>query len=182
MVEMTETASILNNATENSLVLMDEIGRGTSTYDGLSLAWACAIDLATRIRAFTLFATHYFELTSLPDEYPLISNAHLHAVEHKDRIIFMYTVNPGPASQSYGLQVASLAGVPRHVIELAQQRLHELENQSVKADDQQLSLFTPAEEPRPDPLQTIIESIDVDSLSPREAINLIYTLKEGLPN
>jgi len=181
MVEMTETASILNNATANSLVLMDEIGRGTSTYDGLSLAWACAIDLATRIQAFTLFATHYFELTSLPDDYPLISNVHLHAVEHKDRIIFMYSVNAGPASQSYGLQVASLAGVPRHVIELAERRLHELENQPDASTDQQLSLFVPAEEPKVDPLKTIIESIDVDSLSPREAINLIYTLKESLP-
>jgi len=180
MVEMTETASILNNATENSLVLMDEIGRGTSTYDGLSLAWACAIDLATRIQAFTLFATHYFELTSLPDEYPLIHNAHLHAVEHKHQIIFMYTVNPGPASQSYGLQVASLAGVPKHVIELAQQRLHELENQPEHSTNQQLPLFIPAEEPRSDPLKTIVESIDVDSLSPREAINLIYTLKDSL--
>ena len=182
MVEMTETASILNNATENSLVLMDEIGRGTSTYDGLSLAWACAIDLATRIRAFTLFATHYFELTSLPDEYPLIQNAHLHAVEHKDQIIFMYTVNPGPASQSYGLQVASLAGVPKHVIELAEQRLHELENQAEQANDEQLPLFAPTQERRPDPLKTILESIDVDSLSPREAINLIYTLKDSLPD
>jgi len=160
---------------------MDEIGRGTSTYDGLSLAWACAIDLATRIQAFTLFATHYFELTSLPDDYPLISNVHLHAVEHKDRIIFMYSVNAGPASQSYGLQVASLAGVPRHVIELAERRLHELENQPDASTDQQLSLFVPAEEPKVDPLKTIIESIDVDSLSPREAINLIYTLKESLP-
>jgi DNA mismatch repair protein MutS len=180
MVEMTETASILNNATENSLVLMDEIGRGTSTYDGLSLAWACAIDLATRIQAFTLFATHYFELTGLPDEYPLIHNAHLHAVEHKHQIVFMYTVNPGPASQSYGLQVASLAGVPKHVIELAQQRLHELESHPESSTDQQLPLFIAAEEPRPDPLKTIIESIDVDSLSPREAINLIYTLKDTL--
>ena len=180
MVEMTETASILNNASEQSLVLMDEIGRGTSTYDGLSLAWACAIDLATRIRAFTLFATHYFELTSLPETYALIANAHLHAVEHNDQIVFMYTVNPGPASQSYGLQVASLAGVPGHVIQLARQRLHELEKQSVISQEQQMPLFTQAEEPPVDPLKTIIESIDVDDLSPRDALNLIYTLKEHL--
>jgi DNA mismatch repair protein MutS len=180
MVEMTETASILNNASENSLVLMDEIGRGTSTYDGLSLAWACAIDLATRIRAFTLFATHYFELTALPDDYPIIANAHLHAVEHNERIVFMYTVNPGPASQSYGLQVASLAGVPRHVIELARQRLAELEAQADKSAAQQIPLFADTEEPRADPMATIIESVDVDNLTPRDALNLVYTLKERL--
>jgi DNA mismatch repair protein MutS len=180
MVEMTETASILNNASENSLVLMDEIGRGTSTYDGLSLAWACAIDLATRIRAFTLFATHYFELTTLADEYPLISNAHLHALEHNDKIVFMYTVNPGPANQSYGLQVASLAGVPKHVIQLAQQRLLQLEEQSRDSVQHQLTLFSRTEEPPPDPLKIIIESVDVDNLTPRDALNLIYTLKENL--
>ena len=180
MVEMTETASILNNASENSLVLMDEIGRGTSTYDGLSLAWACAIDLATRIRAFTLFATHYFELTALPDDYPIIANAHLHAVEHNDRIVFMYTVNPGPASQSYGLQVASLAGVPRHVIGLARQKLTELESHADKSVAQQIPLFADTEEPRVDPMATIIESVDVDNLTPRDALNLVYTLKERL--
>lgn len=141
MVEMTETANILNNATDKSLVLMDEIGRGTSTYDGLSLAWACAIDLATRLRAFTLFATHYFELTALPEQHSHIRNAHLHAVEHGHKIVFMYTVKPGPASQSYGLQVAGLAGIPKHVIELARQRLQELEHHSAEQSRPQMPLF-----------------------------------------
>lgn len=182
MVEMTEMAGILNNATENSLVLMDEVGRGTSTYDGMSLAWACAIDLATRIRAFTLFATHYFELTILPEQYVHISNVHLHAVGHGDRIVFMYTVNDGPASQSYGLQVAGLAGVPRHVIKLAQQRLDELESQSHVSTQSQLNLFTENKEkaaPK-NPLNTMLESIKIDELSPREALNLIYSMKEEL--
>ncbi len=182
MVEMTETASILNNATERSLVLMDEIGRGTSTYDGLSLAWACAIDLATRLRAFTLFATHYFELTILPEQYVHISNVHLHAVGHGDRIVFMYTVNAGPASQSYGLQVAGLAGVPKHVIKLAQQRLDELESQSQSGSQSQLKLFTANKEnaaPK-NPLNTMLESISIDELSPREALNLLYSMKEEL--
>ena len=127
MVEMQETANILHNASPRSLVLMDEIGRGTSTFDGLSLAWACAVELATRIRAFTLFATHYFELTTLPDEYPGIVNVHLDAVEHGDGIVFLHSVRDGPANQSYGLQVAALAGVPRKVIDLARKRLGELE-------------------------------------------------------
>ena len=111
MVEMQETANILHNASPRSLVLMDEIGRGTSTFDGLSLAWACAVEPATRIRAFTLFTTHYFELTTLPDEYPGIVSVHLDAVEHGDGIVFTMRCE-GPANQSYGLQVAALAGVP----------------------------------------------------------------------
>ena len=112
MVEMTETAMILNNATRNSLVLLDEIGRGTSTFDGLSLAWACATDMAERIAAMTLFATHYFELTTLAETLPATVNFHMTAREHGDDIIFMYAAAPGPANQSYGLQVARLAGVP----------------------------------------------------------------------
>ncbi len=181
MVEMTETASILNSATENSLVLMDEIGRGTSTYDGMSLAWACAIDLATRLRAFTLFATHYFELTILSEQYAHISNVHLHAVGHGDRIVFMYTVNNGPASQSYGLQVAGLAGVPTHVIKLAQQRLDELESQSQVTTQSQLNLFASKEKTMPEnPLNTMLESINIDELSPREALNLLYSMREEL--
>ena len=112
MVEMTETALILNNATRHSLVLLDEIGRGTSTFDGLSLAWAVAHSIALDIGALTLFATHYFELTTLPDQLPATRNLHLSAREHGDDIIFMYAVTAGPASQSYGLQVAKLAGVP----------------------------------------------------------------------
>jgi DNA mismatch repair protein MutS len=180
MVEMTETASILNNASENSLVLMDEIGRGTSTYDGLSLAWACAIDLATRIKAFTLFATHYFELTSLPERYQQISNAHLHAVEHGDKVIFMYTVKDGPASQSYGLQVASLAGVPAHVTHMASEKLRELEAKDQHQLRNQLNLFEPEEKNQPDPLKIMLESINPDTLSPRDAINLVYALKDQL--
>ncbi len=130
MVEMTETANILHNATEKSLVLMDEIGRGTSTFDGLSLAWSCAVYLAQHIRAFTLFATHYFELTELPKEFSDIFNVHLDAVEHEDRIVFLHNVQEGPASKSYGLQVAQLAGIPKTVIEQAKQKLQTLERQA----------------------------------------------------
>lgn len=131
MVEMTETANILHNATEKSLVLMDEIGRGTSTFDGLSLAWSCAVYLAQHIRAFTLFATHYFELTELPKEFSDIFNVHLDAVEHEDKIVFLHNVQEGPASKSYGLQVAQLAGIPKTVIEQAKQKLKVLEKQAV---------------------------------------------------
>ncbi len=116
MVEMTETANILHNATEHSLVLMDEIGRGTSTYDGLSLAWACAENLANKIKALTLFATHYFELTQLPEKMEGVANVHLDALEHGDTIAFMHSVQDGAASKSYGLAVAALAGVPKEVI------------------------------------------------------------------
>jgi DNA mismatch repair protein MutS len=190
MVEMQETANILHNATPRSLVLMDEIGRGTSTFDGLSLAWACAVELATRIRAFTLFATHYFELTTLPDEYPGIVNVHLDAVEHGDSIVFMHAVREGPANQSYGLQVASLAGVPRQVIELARARLHELEQsaqQHAQAETSQLSLFAAptAERDREasapaadrDRLREHLDGVDPDQLTPREALALLYDLK-----
>ena len=115
MLEMTETATILNNATERSLVLMDEVGRGTSTFDGLSLAWACAAFISREIRSFTLFATHYFELTSLPGEVPGAANVHVEAVEHGDTLVFLHSVKDGPANQSYGLQVAALAGIPKDV-------------------------------------------------------------------
>ncbi|WP_440480361.1 MutS-related protein, partial [Rossellomorea vietnamensis] len=130
MVEMTETASILHNATDESLVLMDEIGRGTSTFDGLSLAWASAEHL-TRTRAFTLFATHYFEMTALPEQAEGVANVHLTAAEHRDGIVFMHRVEEGPASQSYGLQVAQLAGVPQGVIARAREKLAQLEQQEV---------------------------------------------------
>jgi len=129
MVEMTEAAVILNAATERSLVLMDEIGRGTSTYDGLSLAWACAGHIASKLRAFTLFATHYFELTELADVIPSVANVHLDATEHGDGIVFLHAVKPGPASRSYGLQVAQKAGVPREVIETARQYLERIERE-----------------------------------------------------
>jgi DNA mismatch repair protein MutS len=132
MVEMTEAAVILNSATDRSLVLMDEIGRGTSTYDGLSLAYACASHIARQLRAFTLFATHYFELTELADEIPSVANAHFDATEHGDGIVFLHAVKPGSASRSYGLQVAQKAGVPRAVIENARTYLAKLEKQHEK--------------------------------------------------
>jgi len=186
MVEMEETANILHNATANSLVLMDEIGRGTSTFDGLSLAWACALELADRIRAFTLFATHYFELTTLPDEQPGIVNVHLDAVEHGDSIVFLHAVKDGPANQSYGLQVAALAGVPKDVIKRARARLQELELSAAKHADNavnQLSLFAEpceptADENATDPLVTLLVETDPDELTPREALDLVYRLKK----
>jgi DNA mismatch repair protein MutS len=129
MVEMTETANILHNATANSLVLMDEVGRGTSTYDGLSLAWACAEHLAKELQAFTLFATHYFEITTLAAQIPSVHNVHLSATEHNDNIVFLHSIEDGPASKSYGLQVAKLAGIPAPVIYNAQCQLARLEGQ-----------------------------------------------------
>ncbi len=129
MLEMTETANILNNATDKSLVLMDEVGRGTSTFDGLSLAWACAAFIANKIRAFTLFATHYFELTSLAAEAPGVVNVHVEAVEHGETLVFLHSVKEGPANQSYGLQVAALAGIPKSVTAQARRYLTELERE-----------------------------------------------------
>ncbi len=178
MVEMEETANILHNASDRSLVLMDEIGRGTSTFDGLSLAWAGAVELATRIRAFTLFATHYFELTTLPEEYPGIANVHLDAVEHGDGIVFLHALREGPANQSYGLQVAALAGVPDKVIAQARRRLKELEEAALRHAErnvQQLSLF-PSEEPHP--ALERLEELEPDGLTPRQALELLYELKE----
>lgn len=188
MVEMTETANILNNATPNSLVLMDEIGRGTSTFDGLSLAWACAEHLATEIKAFTLFATHYFELTSLADQFEGISNIHLAAVEHGDNIVFLHAVNKGPANQSYGLQVAKLAGVPGNVIKHAKEKLVQLEEYSRKntSSPQQADLFNaPTEVKKTNSLsetsQQVIrklKDVSPDSLSPRDALQILYDLKQ----
>ncbi|MBW9432812.1 DNA mismatch repair protein MutS [Atlantibacter hermannii] len=181
MVEMTETANILHNATEHSLVLMDEIGRGTSTYDGLSLAWACAENLANRIKAFTLFATHYFELTTLPEKMEGVANVHLDALEHGDTIAFMHTVQDGAASKSYGLAVAALAGVPKDVIKRARQKLRELENLSGNAsatqvDGTQMSLLLPGQE-ETSPAVEALEALDPDSLTPRQALEWIYRLK-----
>ncbi len=178
MVEMTETANILHNATAHSLVLMDEIGRGTSTYDGLSLAWACAENLANRIKALTLFATHYFELTTLPDSLEGVENVHLDAMEHGDSIAFMHSVQNGPASKSYGLAVAALAGVPKEVIKRARQKLRELEqisaqNPPSQADGSQLNLLTSEVSPAVEAL----EALDPDSLSPRQALEWLYRLK-----
>lgn len=182
MVEMTETANILHNATERSLVLLDEIGRGTSTYDGLSLAWACAEMLALKTQAFTLFATHYFELTLLAEQIDRLANVHLDAMEHDDSIIFMHAVQEGAASKSFGLQVAQLAGVPKTVISRAKQRLSELENQQVpsilpaQSDSfQQLSLVADDH-----PALDVLRSTDVNDMSPRQALDLLYKLKETL--
>ncbi len=181
MVEMTETANILNNATAQSLVLMDEIGRGTSTFDGMSLAWACARHLACQLRAFTLFATHYFELTALPESLPGIVNVHLDAVEHGEDIVFLHAVKEGPANQSYGLQVAALAGVPRAVIGKAREKLHHLEAASaaapVEPGGDQIPLL---QEPEPHPVVDALESLDPDGLTPRQALEELYRLKRLL--
>ena len=182
MVEMTETALILNNATRHSLVLLDEIGRGTSTFDGLSLAWAVAHSIALDIGALTLFATHYFELTTLPDQLPATRNLHLSAREHGDDIIFMYAVTAGPASQSYGLQVAKLAGVPDSVIQTARDKLRFLEDNEIRADHAatptQSDLFIAAQPAEPDEIRERLKDLDVDALTPRDALNLLYELNQ----
>ncbi|WP_217538362.1 DNA mismatch repair protein MutS [Vibrio metschnikovii] len=183
MVEMTETANILHNATQHSLVLMDEIGRGTSTYDGLSLAWASAEWLATKIGAMTLFATHYFELTELPSTLPHLANVHLDAVEHGENIAFMHAVQEGAASKSYGLAVASLAGVPKAVITNAKNKLAQLEQQrettkkpvASLAITDQMSLI-----PEPSEVELLLAGIDPDELTPRQALEALYRLKKCL--
>ena len=184
MVEMTETANILHNASDRSLVLMDEVGRGTSTFDGLSLAWACAYYLAEQVNAFTLFATHYFELTALPSKVASTVNVHLDATEHNDSIVFLHSVQDGPASQSYGIQVAKLAGIPTEVINLARQELALLEANShgiAHSDDStgpsQTELFPPPVNPQ---LQKRLEALKPDDLSPKQALDLMYELKNLL--
>lgn len=186
MVEMTETANILHNATPNSLVLMDEVGRGTSTFDGLSLAWASAGHLAEHIEAFTLFATHYFEMTALPDSYEHVVNVHLKATEHDDRIIFLHAVEAGPANQSYGLQVAQLAGVPDRVIQSARQQLDKLEQGSMPPTSQVFQEPTPPPHqgdmfaaPQSD-IERQLSQTNPDDLTPRAALELIYNLKKKL--
>jgi len=181
MVEMTETANILHNATDRSLVLMDEIGRGTSTFDGLSLAWAAAHHIGEQVRAFTLFATHYFELTVLATELPACANVHLDATEHGDRLVFLHAVKDGPASRSYGLQVAQLAGVPAAVIQRARRFLQQLENESAAHRDartpqQELALGPPAE---PDAVHELLDALDPDTLSPKQALDALYALKRA---
>ena len=199
MVEMTETANILHNATQDSLVLMDEVGRGTSTFDGLSLAWAAAVYIAQRLNAYTLFATHYFELTSLPDDFDSIVNVHLDAVEHDSGIVFMHSVKPGPANQSYGLQVAQLAGIPAAVIDSARGKLAQLEAESLAtttsqavasarlretavsftsslAEPYQSELFAQATHP----IIETLERINPDDISAKEALALLYELKATL--
>ncbi len=181
MVEMTESASILHNATEKSLVLMDEVGRGTSTFDGLALAWAIARHLVEKNRSLSLFATHYFEMTRLALDYEEVANVHLDAVEHKDSVVFLHAVEEGPASQSYGLQVAGLAGVPKSVLRQARRYLQVLEDSSL-ASSQQRDLFArskPEEpEPSPDALRDELAKLNPDELSPREALELLYRLKK----
>ncbi|WP_188149643.1 DNA mismatch repair protein MutS [Teredinibacter waterburyi] len=224
MVEMTETANILNNATANSLVLMDEIGRGTSTYDGLSLAWACVEQLATQIHAFTLFATHYFEITALPEQLKSVRNVHLDATEHQDNIVFLHNIQAGPANKSYGLQVAKLAGIPPAVLHNAKIQLARLESiglvsdfpaspnlntddasaspRSATSEPQELQTSTAQEhaatQAKPKPtnaeaspqtdlftqadsrVETTLKTVDVDALSPRQALELLYSLKSML--
>jgi DNA mismatch repair protein MutS len=190
MVEMTESAAILNGATDQSLVLMDEVGRGTSTFDGLALAWAIARQLIEHTKSYTLFATHYFELTQLPETNPSAANVHLSAVEHKDTIVFLHAVQAGPASQSYGLQVAQLAGVPPQVIRAARKHLAALEAHSVQPTPQ-FDLFAPslttvaddapaveAISPEQQALLQALDNLDPDALSPREALDALYRLKQ----
>jgi DNA mismatch repair protein MutS len=193
MLEMTETANILNNATDRSLVLMDEVGRGTSTFDGLSLAWACAAFIARKIRAFTLFATHYFELTSLAGEAPGVANVHVEAVEHGERLVFLHSVKEGPANQSYGLQVAALAGIPKSVTSQARRYLAELERERdalrARASPQtELPFFAPDETGSPQtraappakesPALAALRAIDPDAVTPRAALDLLFKLKQ----
>ncbi len=203
MVEMTETANILHNATANSLVLMDEIGRGTSTFDGLSLAWAAAVYIAERIEAYTLFATHYFELTALPDTYPTIANVHLDAVEHDSGIVFLHAVKSGPANRSYGLQVAQLAGIPRMVITQAAEKLAQLEagnsppplatspshdslHASSQASPQASPHAPPGEQPHQSemfsttthPVMELLARLNLDEISAKEALAILYELKK----
>ena len=179
MVEMSETANILHNASDKSLVLMDEIGRGTSTFDGLSLAWATAEYLANKTQAFTLFATHYFEMTSLPEYASNVKNVHLEAIEHGDQIIFLHAVKEGAANQSYGLQVAALAGVPKEVIRKARSKLATLENPSSQPGHSnnshpQFDIFsTPVNQD----ISDFIEQLTPDDLSPKEALEALYQLK-----
>ena len=180
MVEMTEAAGILHNATEHSLVLLDEIGRGTSTFDGLALAWAIARQLIEKTRCYTLFATHYFELTRLNQEFRQIANVHLDALEHRDHIVFLHSVQEGPASQSYGLQVAQLAGVPATVIQSAKKHLLKLEQQEI-ANDMQGDLFAvAAEEKAPHPLEEALRRVEPDELTPKAALELVYSLRKLL--
>ncbi len=181
MVEMTETANILHNATENSLVLLDEIGRGTSTFDGLALAYACARSLIEKNRSYALFATHYFELTRLSQELKQAVNVHLDAVEHKDHIVFLHSVADGPASQSYGLQVAALAGVPGNVIQMAKKHLVLLEQQSINSGMQgDLFAAVPIQKtvPENNPALEKLRETEPDELSPKAALELIYSLKK----
>jgi DNA mismatch repair protein MutS len=181
MVEMTETANILHNATDKSLVLLDEIGRGTSTFDGLSLAWAVAKQLLDKNKSLTLFATHYFELTRIVDDAKQAANVHLDAVEHGQGIVFLHKVEEGAANQSYGIQVAQLAGIPRSVVQLAKRKLTQLENNQISQNTHQPDMFIIADEPKETPLHPVlaeIEAIKPDDLTPKQALELLYQLKK----
>ena len=186
MMEMTEAANILHNATAQSLVLMDEIGRGTSTFDGLALAFAIARYLLENNRSYTLFATHYFELTRLAEEFTQAANVHLDAVEHKHHIVFLHSVDEGAASQSYGLQVAALAGVPEPVIKTARKYLAKLEEEAVGRHPQR-DLFAAAAgsgkrkpaNPAEHPVLKLLHAIVPDELSPKQALEELYALKKA---
>ncbi len=183
MVEMTETANILHNATEKSLVLLDEIGRGTSTFDGLSLAWAVAKQLLEKNKSLTLFATHYFELTRIVDEFKQAANVHLDAAEHGKGIVFLHKVEEGAANQSYGIQVAQLAGIPKSVVTAAKRKLIQLENNQVAQTEHQPDMFAVEVEPEMalhHPLIEALESVQPDDLTPKQALSLLYSLKELL--
>ena len=179
MVEMTETANILHNATDKSLVLLDEIGRGTSTFDGLSLAWAIAKQLLEKNKSFTLFATHYFELTRIVDEFKHAANVHLDAVEHGQGIVFLHKVEEGAAHMSYGIQVAQLAGIPKSVVAAAKRKLTQLENNQIQTSNN-LDMFVSAAEPAEVPQHPVLselEAIQPDDLTPKQALELLYQLK-----
>jgi DNA mismatch repair protein MutS len=181
MVEMTETANILHNATDKSLVLLDEIGRGTSTFDGLSLAWAVAKQLLDKNKSLTLFATHYFELTRIVDEFKQSANVHLDAAEHGKGIVFLHKVEEGAANQSYGIQVAQLAGIPRPVVAAAKRKLTQLENNQVQQSENQPDMFAAdaeTEEAPQHPAVSELESLQPDDLTPKQALELLYKLKE----
>jgi len=183
MVEMTETANILHNATEKSLVLLDEIGRGTSTFDGLSLAWAVAKQLLDKNKSLTLFATHYFELTRIVDDYKQAANVHLDAAEHGKGIVFLHKVEEGAANQSYGIQVAQLAGIPKSVVTSARRKLNQLESSQLPQSEGQPDMFTAEaemEEPPQHAAVSELESVQPDDLTPKQALELLYALKNLL--
>ena len=184
MVEMTETANILNNATDRSLVLMDEVGRGTSTFDGLAIAWSSAYQLAQQIKALTLFATHYFELTELPNLLDSVLNVHLDATEFKDDLIFLHSVKGGPASKSYGLQVAKLAGIPLGVLNRANNFLSTKVNStsaySQSDGDKNVAQANTVEDNAATAILTKLGDIDPDHLSPKQALEVIYELQNLL--
>jgi len=184
MVEMTETANILHNATPRSLVLMDEVGRGTSTFDGLSLAWAAAVHLAQSVRAFTLFATHYFELTALPETCPTMANVHMDATEHQDHVVFLHNIQEGPANRSFGLQVAKLAGIPGPVLAAAREKLQALERGDPAGHRDRPDAAAPAQDDLfgapPHPVLELLDKLEVDELTPRQALEKLYELKGKL--